>query len=45
MAERKRVVRSYQPRQRQVFDDYQWPIDMALVVLGGFLIGSILVYQ
>ena len=45
MAQRKRVVRSYQPRQRQVFDDHQWPIDMALVVFGGFMVGSILVYQ
>ncbi len=45
MVQRKRVVRSYQPRQRQVFDDHQWPIDMALVVFGGFMVGSILVYQ
>jgi len=46
MDQRKRVVRSYKPpRQREVFDDHQWPIDMALVVFGGFMVGSILIYQ
>lgn len=45
MVQRKHVVRTYQPRKRQVFDDQQWPVDMALVVFGGFMIGSILVYQ
>ncbi|MFP6604131.1 MAG: hypothetical protein VB862_16480, partial [Pirellulaceae bacterium] len=46
MDQRKRVVRSYKPpRQREVLDDHQWPIDMALVVFGGFMVGSILVYQ
>ena len=45
MVQRKHVVRTYQPRKRQVFDDQQWPVDMALVVFGGFMIGSVLVYQ
>jgi len=45
MAKNRRIVRKYKPATRATFDDYQWPVNMALVVLGGFLVGSILAYQ
>jgi len=45
MAKNRRTVRKYKPATRSTFDDYQWPVNMALVVLGGFLVGSILAYQ
>ena len=39
------TVRRYVPRRRVVFDEQQWPVNIVLVVLGGFLIGGILAYQ
>ena len=45
MAKNRRIVRKYKPATRAIFDDYQWPVNMALIVLGGFLVGSILAYQ
>ena len=45
MANKNRIVRKYKPAKRTTFDDFQWPVNMALVVLGGFLVGSILAYQ
>ena len=35
MANNRRIVRKYKPATRATFDDYQWPVNMALVVLGG----------
>ncbi|MFP6650435.1 MAG: hypothetical protein VB817_13285 [Pirellulaceae bacterium] len=45
MAKNRRIVRKYKAATRATFDDFQWPVNMALVVLGGFLVGSILAYQ
>ena len=42
---RRTTVRRYVPRRRVVFDEQQWPVNIVLVVLGGFLIGGILAYQ
>jgi hypothetical protein len=42
---RRTTVRRYVPRRRIVFDEQQWPVNIVLVVLGGFLIGGILAYQ
>ena len=42
---RNKIVRRYVPRTRVVFDEQQWPVNIALVVLGGFLIGGIFAYQ
>ena len=42
---RNKIVRRYVPRTRLVFDEQQWPVNIALVVLGGFLIGGIFAYQ
>ena len=42
---RQRLVRKIDPHVRLRFDDQQWPVNVALVVLGGFLIGAILAYQ
>ena len=41
MAKNRRTVRKYKPATRSTFDDYQWPVNMALVVLGGFLVGGV----
>ena len=41
----KGTVRRYVPRRRVVFDEQQWPVNIVLVVLGGFLIGGIFAYQ
>jgi hypothetical protein len=38
-------VRKYKVAKRSTFDDLRWPVNMALVVLGGFLVGGILAYQ
>ena len=42
---RNKIVRRYIPRTRVVFDEQQWPVNIALVVLGGFLVGGIFAYQ
>ena len=42
---RNKIVRRYVPRTRVVFDEQQWPVNIALVVLGGFLVGGIFAYQ
>ena len=42
---RRTTVRRYVPRKRVVFDEQQWPVNIVLVVLGGFLIGGIFAYQ
>ena len=41
----RQLVRKIDPHVRSRFDDQQWPVNVALVVLGGFLIGAILAYQ
>src|SRR5947208_3728330 len=44
MATIRRVVRKVSPSGGQYFDEQLWPIDIALVVLGSFLIGLALAY-
>jgi len=45
MPANRRTVTKYKPAVRATFDDYQWPVNISLVVLGGFLLGAILAYQ
>src|SRR5436189_5075099 len=39
MAKIRRVVRKVEPTAAHYFDEQLWPIQIALVVLGGFLMG------
>src|SRR5438067_259344 len=45
MARIRRVVRKVPPSAAHYFDEQLWPIYIALVVLGGFLMGVTLAYQ
>ena len=45
MANIRRVVRKVPPSAAHYFDEQLWPIYIALVVLGGFLMGVTLAYQ
>jgi hypothetical protein len=44
MAKTRRVVRKAPPSARPLFDEQQWPVWIALVVLGGFMMGVSLAY-
>jgi hypothetical protein len=44
MAKVRRIVRTVRPERPQGFDEQLWPVDVALIVLGGFLIGVDLAY-
>ncbi|MHB8973499.1 MAG: hypothetical protein ACYC3X_29095 [Pirellulaceae bacterium] len=44
MAKNRRIIRKTQPARVQRVDDQLWPLIVALVVLGGFLAGSVLAY-
>ncbi|MCA9174565.1 MAG: hypothetical protein KDB14_08765 [Planctomycetales bacterium] len=44
MAKVRRKIHRVQ-RQRAYFDEQQWPVNLALFVLGGFLIGAAIAYQ
>ncbi len=44
MAKHRRIIRKTQPARIQRVDDQLWPLVVAMVVLGGFLSGSVLAY-
>ncbi|MCO6454758.1 MAG: hypothetical protein J5I93_05605, partial [Pirellulaceae bacterium] len=44
MAKIRRVIRKVSAERPQGFDEQLWPVDVALIVLGGFLIGVNLAY-
>lgn len=44
MAKIRRVIRKLKPTASQAFDDQLWPVLLALCVLGGFIMGSIIAY-
>jgi len=44
MAKIRRIIRKLKPAARQAFDDQLWPVLLALCVLGGFIMGSIIAY-
>ena len=44
MAKTRRVIRKLKPPQYQPLDEQLWPVIVALVVLGGFTMGSLLAY-
>ena len=44
MPRTRRVIRRTRPTRRTRLDDQLWPVVVALVVLGGFLAGTILAY-
>src|SRR5689334_20868879 len=45
MAKTRRVVRKLQREAPHYFDEQLWPVEIALVVLGSFLMGVSLAYQ
>ncbi len=44
MAKIRRIVRKLRPAAATAFDDQLWPVMVALVVLGGFVMGALLAY-
>nr|MCU0983062.1 hypothetical protein [Pirellulaceae bacterium] len=44
MAKIRRTIRKLKPPQYQPLDEQLWPVIVALVVLGGFTMGSLLAY-
>jgi len=44
MAKIRRIIRKLKPVASQSFDDQLWPVLLALCVLGGFIVGSIVAY-
>ena len=44
MARNRHIIRKTQPVRYQRIDDQLWPLVVAMVVLGGFLAGSVLAY-
>ncbi len=44
MAKIRRIIRKLKPTAAQAFDDQLWPVLLALCVLGGFIMGSIIAY-
>lgn len=44
MAKSKRVIRKTDPVAEKKFDEQQWPVNLALFLLGGFLIGLAFAY-
>ena len=44
MARIRRIIRKLKPPQYQPIDEQLWPVIVALVVLGGFTMGSLLAY-
>ena len=44
MAKIRRIIRKLKPPQYQPIDEQLWPVIVALVVLGGFTLGSLLAY-
>ena len=44
MAKIRRIIRKLKPPQYQPIDEQLWPVIVALVVLGGFTMGSLLAY-
>ena len=44
MAKIRRIIRKLKPPQYQPLDEQLWPVIVALVVLGGFTMGSLLAY-
>ncbi len=44
MARNRHIIRKMQPVRYQRIDDQLWPLVVAMVVLGGFLAGSVLAY-
>ncbi len=44
MADRRHILRKIQPARYRRIDDQWWPLVVAMVVLGGFLVGSVLAY-
>jgi hypothetical protein len=45
MAKIRRVVRKVEPSAAHYFDEQLWPVQIGIVVLGGFLMGVSLAYQ
>ncbi|QDU99090.1 hypothetical protein [Lignipirellula cremea] len=44
MAKVRRIVRKVEPLGQREFDEQQWPVNLALFVLGGFLMGATIAY-
>ncbi len=44
MAKIRRIIRKLKPTVSQAFDDQLWPVILALCVLGGFIMGSVIAY-
>lgn len=44
MAKIRRIIRKLKPRVSQAIDDQLWPVILALCVLGGFVMGSVIAY-
>ena len=44
MAKIRRIIRKLKPPQYRPIDEQLWPVIVALVVLGGFTLGSLLAY-
>jgi hypothetical protein len=45
MAKARRIIRKVDPGGGRYFDEQQWPVTIALVILGAFLVGVTLAYR